>query len=142
MINKIHRIIELGILFMLLYSCNHFDDKIPDTAANKKHFENFLKVKITPDVKNIYTCGDEIGIDASYHIAFECHDSTKNKIININNFTPDNISGIGIQPPPHEWWDEQEILHLPQFSNIKRQYHRYFWYDSISQKAYYSDFDL
>ena len=53
-----------------------FDTNKADTKYNKKRFLDFLKVEITPDIKNIYCFDDAIGIDASYQFSFNCNDKT------------------------------------------------------------------
>lgn len=50
-----------------------FDQDRPDTENNQKRFKDFLKVEITPDVKNIYYFDDAIGIDSDYMFAFNCN---------------------------------------------------------------------
>jgi hypothetical protein len=131
-------------LLLILNSCNQFDSGTPDTRNNKFHFKNFLNVEITPDVKNIYTFGDELGIDAKYMIAFNCNGTTANKIIEVNEFKADNSNqdGYYIQAEHLKWWDRNEVIELPKYSWNDGNYFKYFWYDSIKEKAYYLDFDL
>ena len=62
-----------------------FDYDKPDTENNKKRFIDFLKVKISPDVKNIYCFDDAIGIDADYMFAFNCDLKTSEKIQILKN---------------------------------------------------------
>ena len=53
-----------------------FDAYHPDTEFNKKRFKDFLKVALSPDIKNIYCFDDAIGIDADYQFSFNCNKST------------------------------------------------------------------
>ncbi len=122
-----------------------FDAYKADTKFNKKRFHDFLKVEITPDVKNIYCHDDAIGIDADYQFGFNCNDSTAQRIIRkhqlkLDLLTEDN--GFGLQDD-FDWWDKKKIEKLDLYSWTNgNQYFKYFWYDSKEQKAYFFDFDM
>jgi hypothetical protein len=121
-----------------------FDDFTPDTKYNKKRFADFLKVELTPDIKNIYCFNDEIGIDASYQFGFNCNYQTAQKIIAKHSLRKDStaLNSTGIQYS-FSWWDVNKVAQLTLYSNSPgRDYYQYFWYDSLEQKAYYLDFDM
>jgi hypothetical protein len=123
----------------------HFDAHTPDTKFNKERFKEFLKVELTPDVKNIYCFDDAIGIDADFQFAFNCDTSTVRRIIEEHKLTLDKETtdyAFGFQ---HDfpWWDKKKIEKLELYSwKGERQFFKYFWYDAKEQKAYYFDFDM
>jgi energy-coupling factor transporter transmembrane protein EcfT len=125
-----------------------FDSDIPDTEANKKNFRNFLKVDITPDVKNIYCFDDTIGQDADYMFAFSCDSLTANKIIDRNELKNDSLTGNNPENLQHSffWWDNKRINELQRYSwdsdAKKKNFHKLFWYDQKNKKAYYFEFDM
>jgi len=122
-----------------------FDHNKPDTENNKLRFKDFIKVKITPDIKNIYCFDDAIGIDADYMFSFDCDSTTSNKIIALHSLTIDTVNsnhGFGLQHD-FDWWDKKKISQLQKYSwTDGRQYHKYYWYDQDNQKAYFFDFDM
>jgi hypothetical protein len=121
-----------------------FDAHQPDTKANKKRFSDFLKVELTPDIKNIYCYGDAIGIDASYQFSFDCDTATVSRIISINQLSLDTLGrndGSGISRE-FEWWNMQTISRLQLYSWNKGSYFKNFWYDEAEGKAYFLDYDM
>lgn len=122
-----------------------FDHDKPDTDNNRKRFKDFLKVEITPDVKNIYCFDDAIGIDADYMFAFNCDSITSRKIIEAHKLKIDTLNsdnGFGLQHN-FEWWDKEKIKKLKKYSwTNSSQYSKYYWYDEDSRKAYFFDFDI
>lgn len=125
-----------------------FDSDIPDTDANKKNFRNFIKVEITPDVKNIYCFDDAIGQDADYMFSFNCNSETATKIINYHSLIKDSVKGNNPEGLQHDffWWDKKKINELESYSwdstNDGKSFHKMFWYDHEKQKAYYFEYDL
>lgn len=122
-----------------------FDHKNPNTDTNKKLFKNFLKVEITPDIKEIYCFNDAIGIDVDYMFSFKCKPETSKKIIKVHGFVIDTTNldnGFSMQHD-FEWWDKKRISQLDKYSWTNgKGYHKYFWYDLKNGKAYFFDFDL
>ncbi|WP_250149325.1 hypothetical protein [Flagellimonas sp. 389] len=122
-----------------------FDHDKPDTENNKKRFKDFLKIEISPDVKNIYCFDDAIGIDADYMFAFNCNEKTSKKIVEVHNLSIDPLNsdnGFGMQ---HDfaWWDKERIENLKKYSwTDGNKYFKYYWYDKENEKAYFFDFDL
>lgn len=125
-----------------------FDSEIPDTETNKKNFRNFIKVDITPDVKNIYCFDDAIGQDADYMFSFSCNSKTAERIIELHQLIKDSIRGNNSKGLQHDffWWDKNMIDKLESFSwnsNTEgKNFHKLFWYDDEQQKAYYFEYDL
>ena len=123
----------------------HFDAYKPDTKFNKERFKDFLKVDLTPDIKNIYCFDDAIGIDADYMFSFNCDTTTARKIIEKHQLKLDKETtdyAFGLQHD-FEWWDKKKIEKLVLYSwQGDHQYFKYFWYDKTEQKAYYFDFDM
>lgn len=122
-----------------------FNSELSDTPANKRRFKEFLKVKLSDDVKNIYCFDDVIGIDSDYMFSFNCNEETAQKIIEVHNFeidTTNSDNAFNIQHDFH-WWDKQRIVELQKYSWTNgKNYNKYFWYDSKQEKAYFFDFDL
>ena len=122
-----------------------FDHDKPDTENNKKRFEDFIKVKITPDVKNIYCFDDAIGIDADYMFSFDCDSTTSLKIIEVNGLKPDTVNtdnGFSMQHD-FNWWNKEKITKLQKYSWTNGdRYFKYYWYDKENGKGYFFDFDL
>lgn len=123
----------------------HFDAYKPDTKFNKERFIDFLKVDLTPDIKNIYCFDDAIGIDADYMFSFNCDTTTARKIIEKHQLKLDKETAdyaFGLQHD-FDWWDKKKIVNLDLYSwQGDHQYFKYFWYDKTEQKAYYFDFDM
>lgn len=125
-----------------------FDSDIADTESNKKNFRNFLKVEITPDVKNIFCFDDAIGQDADYMFAFDCNSITLNKIIEEHLLTRASVSHNDASGLQHEfpWWNKEKLKTLPTYSwnsdGTGKNLHKLFWYDDKNGKAYYFEYDL
>lgn len=122
-----------------------FDPGKPDSDNNKNRFNDFIQVELTPDVKNIYCFDDAIGIDQDYMFSFNCSLTTSSKIIETHHLTVDTLNpdnGFNIQHD-FEWWDKARIEQLQKYSwTDGKHYHKYYWYDSKAQKAYFFDFDM
>src|SRR5688572_5773013 len=122
-----------------------FDHDKPDTENNKQRFRDFLKIEITPDVKNIYCFDDAIGIDADYMFAFGCDPSTSLRIIEANELkldTSNTDNGFSMQHD-FKWWKKERIAKLNKYSWTNgNQYFKYYWYDEENGKAYFFDFDM
>lgn len=122
-----------------------FDAYKPDTKFNKERFKDFLQVELTEDIKNIYCYDDAIGADADYQFSFNCDSFTVKRIIEKHQLTLNKETddfAFGLQND-FEWWDKKKIKNLYLYSwKGDHEYHKYFWYDSTEQKAYYFDFDL
>ncbi|WP_442844482.1 hypothetical protein [Leeuwenhoekiella sp. H156] len=122
-----------------------FDSEISDTPANKRRFAEFIKVKLSPDVKNIYCFDDAIGINSDYMFSFSCNEATAQEIIEIHNLDIDTINVDNAFSLQHDfdWWNKEDIRKLQKYSwSNGNNYHKYFWYDSRLEKAYFFDFDL
>lgn len=126
-----------------------FDSDEPDTKANKKNFRAFLKVELTPDVKNIYCFDDAIGQDADYMFSFNCDSITAKRIIERNEFVADKQLGNYSEGLQNDffWWDKPRIEKLPSYSwqsnfEAKKNVYKTFWYDNENNKAYYFEYDL
>lgn len=126
-----------------------FDSDKPDTEANKKNFKAFLKLDLTPDVKNIYCFDDALGQDADYMFAFSCNSITAKKIIERNELVADSQLGNYSEGLQNDffWWDKSKIENLPSYSwqsnfEAKKNVYKVFWYDEKKQKAYYFEYDM
>lgn len=123
----------------------HFDAYQPDTKYNRKRFQEFLQVPLTPDVKDLYCFGDAMGIDADFQFAFRCDSSTARRIIEKHRLAlqPENADcAFGIQDD-FEWWNKETIQKLPLYGwKGEHEYFKYFWYDAQHGKAYFFDFDM
>jgi hypothetical protein len=122
-----------------------FDAYHADTKYNKQRFSEFLKVEITPDIKNIFCFDDAMGIDADYQFSFNCEAASAERIIAIHKLILDNETtdyAFGLQND-FDWWDKEKIKTLQLYSwRGEHQYFKYFWYDKVEQRAYFFDFDM
>ncbi len=126
-----------------------FDSEMPDTEANKKNFREFLKVTVSPDVKNIYCFDDAIGSNADYMFSFNCNSTTAQKIIKRHKLKKDSIIGNNCEGLQHDgfiWWDKKRINELQSYSwnsdNKGKKIYKVFWYDKQNNKAYYFEYDM
>lgn len=123
---------------------NYNHDKV-DTKANKKIFADFFGFQVTPDVQNLYAYADELGIDASYYLAFECNDSTIKKIklkLDLQADKTETSFGGGLNSSPTFWWDTAFINRAKSSSKKEKNLYWYLWYDKPKKKAYFLTFDI
>lgn len=124
-----------GILAICFVGCRE---------RNHQKFEQFFGFGPTRDVQHIHY-HDDVLLDASYWMAFECADSTVQKIIDHLELTPDSrptnglVGGLNMHPTP--WWDTAFINHARPFSWRKDDLHWYLWYDAGTGKAYFLMYD-
>lgn len=125
-----------------------FDSDVADTESNKKNFQNFLNVDLTPDIKNIYCFGDALGQNADYMFSFTCDSTTAQNIIEENELVKDSTIGNNPESLQHDfvWWDKQRLSQLQSYSwnsNLEtKNRHKLFWYDDRNQKGYYFEYEL
>lgn len=122
-----------------------FDHDKPDTENNKQRFRDFIKVEITPDVKNIYCFDDAIGIDSDYMFSFNCSPATSQKIINVHKLTLDTLNSDNgfMMQNDFDWWERERIQDLQKYSwTDGNRFFKFYWYDEEQKKAYYFDFDM
>jgi len=137
----------LLLISILLISCGighpPFDSDTPDTKNNVFHYEHLINVKISEDVKNLYTFGWEFTRDPTYCLSFKCNKETAYKIIEQNEMTLDTKKGIGLSIEL-EWWNNSDIdtLLRYQITNSEETYFKYFWYNENTNQAYFLDFDV
>ena len=142
-----------------------FDAATPDTKFNKQRFSEFFEFYPTSDVKNLYCYSDQLGIDASYWFAFECNDSTVQKIISklrltikpkkeyrvtrdisgnvIDSMLTYNGNGLqgGLNSTPTSWWDTAFINKTNPYAKIKENLYWYLYHDTKNKKVYFLTFD-
>jgi hypothetical protein len=121
-----------------------FTSCIPRSSGS--YFKSLIGFSPTKDVKHLNSYADELGIDASYWLAFECEDSTVQKIISTLQLKKDSTKRLGfiggLNTKPTNWWDTSFILnHSPFYKDEERVFWR-LWYDSKEKKAYLLTFDL
>lgn len=138
-----HRLVEtIRTLTDRLF--RHYDADQPDTRFNRQRFEEHLQLPCPPDVQQLYCYADELGADATYRFAFRCKPATARLIRQRNSLRPDSAqrSGaplLGAFEP--FWWPSDLHQRLRAYSRHKPlQWHRFFWYDSLEQRAYYLEF--
>ena len=116
-----------------------------DTKYNKRRFTEHLGVAVTNDVKDIYACGDFLGVDYKVLFAFICEDSTAEKIIHRKRMlltTRKDDDGL-IFGDEFKWWDKVQIELLEPYKVGKEgEYWEYFWYNPESKQAFYEAFSL
>ncbi|MEM6397800.1 MAG: hypothetical protein AAF741_15735 [Bacteroidota bacterium] len=107
---KITYVLRMSLIAFTISSCNpflpSFDSDQPDTKNNLYHYEQLTNVKISSDVKELYAFGDELGIDASYYLGFQCDPETILEIINANNMHEDDKRGAMLSGDlDFMWWN-------------------------------------
>lgn len=116
-----------------------------DTKANRKIFADFFGFPVTPDVHNLYAYADELGIDASYYLAFDCNDSTIKKItqkLHLQAGTKEsNFEGGLNSSPMLFWWDTAFLNNTKPFLRQEKSRYWHLWYDKPNKKAYFLTFD-
>ena len=115
-----------------------FDSNTPDTKNNVFHYEHLVNIKISNDVKSLYSYGNEFGIDASYYLSFKCSKQTSNKIIKQNEMTLDVERGTALYSSLELiWWNRNEIDTLKRYvySNPEKTYFKYFWYNKNTNQG-------
>jgi hypothetical protein len=133
----------LLIVSALILSCNEHGRSI--SKEERKTFTDFFKFEPPSDVKNFDYFPDEVGIDASYWISFECDESTVTKIrerleLHQENKPQDGlIGGLNLEPEP--WWDTAFIKKSLPYSWQKENLYRYLWYDKNKKRVYFLAFD-
>ena len=137
LLRKVLLLTLLIIAFIFYFqSCVRTDNKI---------FHEFFHINPSKDVKNLDSYSDEIGIDASHWLAFECDDSTIEKITLKLQLTEDiygtpGLSG-GLNMRPTTWWDTAFINRTRPLHKKEKNLHWYLWYDKKNKKAYFLTFD-
>ncbi len=124
-----------------------FDYEQADTKANKQRFKDFLMIKPTPDIKDIYCFDDALGINADYMFSFSCSKATSQRIIQVHKLKLDTAyfrdDGFHMQ---HDfiWWNKERICKLPKYQWISsnKRWYKYYWYDDEESKAYFFEFDF
>jgi hypothetical protein len=122
-----------------------FDSKIPDTKSNKKRFKEFFGFDPTNDVKDIYCFFDPLGFDPLYQLAFSCDKNTVLRIADeLNLSKPQSESFQTSIQQEFPWWHKADIDNLEPLMKINddRDYYYFLWYDTISKKAYYLEYDM
>ena len=122
-----------------------FDSDKADTKYNKKRFEEYLEVKLTPDIEEIYCFGDFLGIDYKVLFSFTCDSTTIKRIIDNKKLelANDNSDNGLLFMDGFNWWNKEIIETVRPFKKGKEnEYWQYLWYDMDGKKAYYEEFSL
>lgn len=114
--------------------------------SSKTYFKDLLGFSATADVKHLNSYSDELGIDASYWMAFECNDSTVDKIIKKLQLSKSDVEtrGLygGMNSRPERWWDTSFVFHTKPFYREDDRIFWYLWYNKPQKKVYFLSFDL
>ena len=113
--------------------------------TDKQKFHDFFLIYPSKDVKNIDSYSDNLGINASYWLAFDCEDSTIKKITSKLQLTQEIVEtpGLfgGLNTRPTTWWDTAFIYHAKPLSKKEKNLYWYLWYDKKTKRAYFLTFD-
>ncbi len=123
----------------------HFDADKADTEDNKKRYEEYLEVALTPDVSSIFCFGDFLGVDYKVLFSFTCDSTTIQQIIKQKNLElsnePDD-TGL-VFPDMFDWWNKEKIKNMKAYNcETEHGIWQYLWYDIENKKAYYEEFSL
>lgn len=124
-----------------------FDAEEPDSRFNKKRFEEMFGFAPTKDVRAIYGRSDNMGIDHTYFLAFQCQDSTIRRISTSIGLSPDTtwnkLMGVPAFAETNDpWWDSTFTRQHAPLSKELEQNHSYLWYDPNRGKAYFVTYDM
>lgn len=126
-------------IYTIIFS---FISCIPKNSSN--YFKNFIGFAPTEDVKKLKSYADNFGVDASYWLAFECEDSTVQKIVATlhlrrSQTTSDGLGGGALNVEPTSWWDTSFTFNSKPYTNISEETRLFYflWHDSIQKKAYF-----
>lgn len=122
-----------------------FDSDKADTKYNKKRFEEYLEVKLTSDVKEIYSFGDFLGIDYKVLFSFTCDSTTIQRIVEKKGMEQTNENDdYGLHfGDDFPWWNKERIKEIKAFKKGEEyKFWQYLWYDKDSKIAYYEEFSL
>ena len=123
----------------------HFDYDTADTKYNKQRFEEYLEVKLTSDVKEIYCYGDFLGADYKVLFSFKCDSTTIQRIIKKKNLKPVqdiNENGFGFTVD-FKWWDIEKMKRLrPYKVGVENKFWQYLWFDKEVETAFYEEYSL
>ncbi len=127
------------------FSCGGDNSKNPVPTVDNKVFNDFFKFDLPADVKNFNYYADELGIDASYWISFDCDESTVKKIHQILDLHEGEAGrGLfgGLNSYPTLWWDTTFLFNARPFTKREEQIFWFIWYDKKNRKAYFLTFDV
>jgi len=121
-----------------------FDSDRADTKYNKQRFKEFIKIELTPDIKNIYCWGDFLGVDYSVQFSFSCDPTTIKKIIEKKGLTLNNEDNYNLAfSYEFDWWKKEEITKMkPYMKDVNGDYWQYLWYDKTNSIAYYNEYSI
>lgn len=131
---------KLGsIILLLLFLSSCF-------RSNSHFFEIFFGHKPGPEIQNLEVHASEIGLDASYWLAFSCNDSTYESLVKDMSLElvdkPTHGLYGGFNSHPEAWWDTSVVYHSLPFHKEKDRIHHYLWRDTANQRVFYLNFDL
>jgi hypothetical protein len=123
----------------------NFDSQKPDTRFNKRRFADFFGFEAGADVSNLYCYADLMGTDHSYQFAFQCDESTVERIISQRKLkllnSPEN-SASNLRRM-FDWWNEKFVVRTPPyFVKEEHESYSYLWFDKSKEVAYYFTFDM
>lgn len=134
-----------SVLAFLSLSCNSYSSTVADTERSRKEFQYFFRFKPTPDVINLYSYSNEVGLDASYWLSFQCNEATVKKIQENLQLQeePSPSRGLfgGLNSTPTKWWDTTFIFNTKPYSRNEERLHWYLWYDPVKKRVYFLAFD-
>ena len=128
-----------------IISCNNNKSDRSVTKQDQKTFVDYFKFEPTADVKNFNYFPDEMGIDTSYWVSFECNESTFDRIrerleLQQEKKPQDGLIG-GLNIEPTAWWDTAFIKKEIPYSRQKENQYWYLWYDKNKKTVYFLTFD-
>jgi hypothetical protein len=130
---------------LLVASCTSYDHDRPDTGANREGFRRHIGFVPPADVSDLYYYADEFGADCTYQLGFKADARTVDRIVAALALTPaDGPQDVGVAREFPVWWQTSDYRPLVPWQrvDVEKDYYRYLWYDSDSQRAYYLEFSM
>jgi hypothetical protein len=122
----------------------HFDPYEPDSKWNQTRFSEFFAMTANGNASQIYSYGDEIGIDHSYAFSFTARESIVDSIVTKLQLTKSSTPEVlMLDIPDFPWWPKKRIAaSIPYYRKTAKETYEYLWYDNRTSKVYYLLFDL
>ncbi len=134
---------QISTLFVIvavcMVGCTSYDVDTPDTPANRKGFEQHLKIKPTETVSQIYYYADEMGADVSYQLSFKCDKKTIDQIVTKLSLIQATADHTRVNPRDDlKWWkpDSTKGRNL-WVKEKKNEYYWRLWYSEQDNIALY-----
>jgi hypothetical protein len=140
MIYRVPVVVIIAIL--LIYGCTAYDIGTPDSEANRKGFEQHLKLKPTEAVSQVYFYADELGADVRYQLSFKCNKEIINQIVTNLSLKQEPANNSGLDPRDDlRWWKPDSTSGRTFWKREEENdYFWELWYSEKDNIAFYHEY--